>query len=112
MKPNFSESFGLTGFNGIEISNWSYGPDSFGLIWFDRIQSDSFELQVRIDFDWALDWFRLKTNLGLDRNEIVWCGYKFRNNSDWFGMNLNSKLSPEKVYIKKYLQSPAYDGDV
>ena len=41
---------------------------------------------IRIDFKWASDWFRLKTNLGLDRDETVWCGYKFRNDSENFGL--------------------------
>ena len=80
MTPNFPESFWLIRIERIN-SDWL---NSFGLkvrINFDwcrltPIQSDSFELQVLIDFEWVSDWFGLKTNYGLDQNETDWCGYK------------------------------------
>ena len=62
-----SDKFGLAGFN-LFNSDW---PDSIGF--------------VQIDFEWVSDWFKLKANFGLDRNETVWCGYKFRNETVWCG---------------------------
>ena len=58
-------------------SNWinPYDSEKFGFIQIDRI-----------DFQWASGWFGLKTNFGLDRNETVWFGYKFRNDSENFGL--------------------------
>ena len=41
---------------------------------------------IRIDSEWVSDWFRLKNFFGLDRNETVWFGYKFRNDSQNFGL--------------------------
>ena len=95
LKPNISESFGLIRIDQIH-SKW---PDSIGLFWFDRIHSDwKFGLILinsylngfnRIDSDWfwcSSDWFGLKNFFGLDRNETVWFGYKFRNDSENFGL--------------------------
>ena len=44
---------------------------------------------IQIDFQWASDGFWLKTNFGLDRNEIFLCGYKFGNDSENFGLIRN-----------------------
>ena len=104
MKPNFSESFGLILIHRIESLNWSNSLDSFGLKV--RINTDSIGLKSLIDSDWIVsfglklwiqsdswlifngfgidsDW---KLTLGLDRNETVWCRYKFRNDSENFGL--------------------------
>ena len=86
INPNETEFFGI-------IRIYSDWPDSFGLIrliWIhshckfgliriDPIHSDSFRLQVRIDFEWASDWCGLKTIT-----------------SDWFGINFNPELAPEQ----------------
>ena len=60
LNPNETEFFGI-----IRID--SDRTDSFRLK--AQINSDSFGLQIRIDFEWATDWFGLKTNFGLDRDE-------------------------------------------
>ena len=77
------------------------------IIQIDSNRPVSFGLKLRIYWihpDWKFGLiliesgsFGLKTSFGFDRNKTVWCGYKFRNNSDWFGMNFNPKLLPGKL---------------
>ena len=59
--------------------------------WF-RIHSDWFGLTGLILIT-SLDWFwmglGLKIFFGLDRNETVWFGYEFRNDSENFGLVRN-----------------------
>ena len=105
MKLNFSESYELIQIHRIHSklkvridridrihSDWySDWPDSF---WFKvQINSDYFGLQFRIDFEWASDWFGLKTNfrIWLEWNCLVrtqipeWFG-KFRIGSEWISI--------------------------
>ena len=101
MKQNFSESLELIRIDRIESSNWSDWLDSFGLkvgihsdckfeiILINSDWPNSFGLHVRIDFEWASDWFVLQNFFGLDRNEIVWFGYNFQNDSDNLGLIRN-----------------------
>ena len=84
MIPKNSVSFELIGLIRIYRidSNWPDSSDcKFGLILINSDWTDSFGLQVRIDFEWVSDWFGFKNFFGLDRNETVWFGYKFLNNS-------------------------------
>ena len=92
------DTFGLQG-----RINFEWASDWFELklietfLWIRSVNANQFELSIkmnlvnpndsekfrfiRIDFEWASDWFELKNNFGLDRNETVWYGYKFRNDS-------------------------------
>ena len=72
--------------------------DSWGLKdWsgFTRIQSLGL---TRIETDWfltgELHQTRLKTFFVLTPMSSDWRGNRFRNKSDWFGMNFNPKFSP------------------
>ena len=42
---------------------------------------------------------RLKFFFGLTRIGSDWLGYRFRNKSDWFGINFNPKLLPGQISI-------------
>ena len=44
----------------------------------------------------------LKTNFGLDRNETVWCGYKFRNDSENFGLVRNELQSETFAKVPRH----------
>ena len=117
MKPNFSVSYGLIRINQIHTGwkfeligfiriNRIHSDWKFGLILINSDCPDSFGLQVRIDFEWASDWFGLKTNFRLDRNETVWRGFKFRNdseNSDWFGINFNFETFARAIKSKQMI---------
>ena len=37
----------------------------------------------------GLGLIRIEDNFGVDRNETVWCAYKFRNDSENFGLVRN-----------------------
>ena len=71
--------------------------DSWGLKdWSGFIPIQSLGL-TRIETDWFLTELhqtRLKTFFGLTRMSSNWRGNRFRNKSDWFGMNFNPKLLP------------------
>ena len=61
---------------------------------FIRIQSLGL---TRIETDWfliELHQTRLKTFFRLTQMSSDWRGNRFRNKSDWFGMNVNPKLLP------------------
>ena len=89
LNPNISESFGFIPIDQIH-SDW---PDSFGLQV--RINSDLNGFNW-IDFECSSHWFGLKNFFGLDRNETVWFGYKFRNDSENFGL-----VYPWLVYLNQ-----------
>ena len=71
--------------------------DSLGLKdWsgFNRIQGLGL---TRIETDWFLTKLhqtKMKTFFGLTRISSDWRGNRFRNKSDWFGINFNPKLLP------------------
>ena len=71
--------------------------DSLGLKdWFGFIRIQSLGV-TRIETDWfltELHQMRLKTFFGLTRMSSDWRGNRFRNKSDWFGMNFNPNLLP------------------
>ena len=87
------------------------------LDWKSRIESDWFGWiliwiknlgLIRIETDWfliELHQTRLKTFFGLTRMSLDWRGNRFRNESDWFGMNFNPKLYQGiKRYVNRYNQ--------
>ena len=59
-------------------SDWS---NLFGLIRIDRVYSDWFWMNLGL--------IRIEKFLGLDRNETVWFGYKFLNDSENFWLVWN-----------------------
>ena len=76
--------------------------DSWGLKdWSGFIRIQSLGL-TRIETDWFLTELhqtRLKTYFGLTRMSSEWRGHRFRNKSDWFGMNFNPKLLPGRASL-------------
>ena len=64
--------------------------EKFVFIWIDRIHSDS-----------VLMGLGLKNFFELDRNETVWFGYKFRNDSENFGLVRNELQSETIIRVKK-----------
>ena len=70
---------------------------------------------IRIDFEWASDWFGFKNVSGLDRNETVWFGYKFRNDSEifWFLRNqFQSETFPRELKLVHKLQLEEEAGTI
>ena len=70
--------------------------DSWGLKdWSGFIRIQSLGL-TRIETNWfltELHQMRFKTSSGLTRMSSDWRGNRFRDKSDWFGMNFNPKLT-------------------
>ena len=88
--------------------------DSWGLKnWSGFIRNQSLGL-TRIETNWFLTELhqtRLKNFFGLTRMSSDWRGNKFRNKSDWFGMNFNPKLLPGSsilVYIPFHALNPSF----
>ena len=84
INPNFQSD------ESVNPINLSFNPNESGLSELFRkirFQSDWFGL-ILINSDWPYS-FGLKNFFGLDRNETVCCGYKFRNNSENFGFVRN-----------------------
>ena len=99
MNPK-SERFGLILIeNSVWINrslNWSDWKLVFGLV---RIHLNCCLGLNRISSDRLFTVFyqtRYKTFFGLVRIDSHWLGYRYRNSSDWLGMNFYPILSPGK----------------